>query len=181
MFDFCQRRLGMSEGAAFRRIAAARVVKRFPALLERIERGELHLSTLVLLRPHLTEANVEELAAAVLGETQRQVEELLARLAPKPDLPSAIVEVGAPSNFATPTLFAGSDASHWSSATRARIEPLSEARYSVQLTASIDLKAKLERARDLMRHRNPSGDLAVVSTRRWTSSSRSWRRSGSAK
>jgi hypothetical protein len=32
----------------------------------------------------------------------------------------------------------------------------------VQLTASAELKAKLERARDLMRHRNPSGDLAVV-------------------
>jgi len=164
MFDFCQRRLGMSEGAAFRRITAARVVKRFPALLERIEQGELHLSTLVLLRPHLTEVNVEELAAAAAGKTQRQVEELLARLAPKPDVPSAIVELGAPSNDARPTLFAGAgaEASHVPSAPRARIEPLSEARYKVQLTASAELKAKLERACDLMRHRNPSGDLAVV-------------------
>lgn len=42
------------------------------------------------------------------------------------------------------------------------IEPLSEARYKVQLTASASLKAKLDQARDLMRHRNPSGDLAVV-------------------
>jgi 5-methylcytosine-specific restriction endonuclease McrA len=162
MFDFCQRRLGMSEGAAFRRITAARMVKRFPALLGRIERGELHLSTLVLIRPHLTEVNVEELAAAVAGKTQRQVEELLARLAPKPDVPSAIVELGAPSNDARVTLFAGSDARHVPSAPRARIEPLSEARYKVQLTASAELKAKLERASDLMRHRNPSGDLAVV-------------------
>jgi hypothetical protein len=162
MFAFCQRRLGMSEGAAFRRITAARMVKRFPALLGRIERGELHLSTLVLIRPHLTEQNAEELVAAVAGKTQRQVEELLARLAPKPDVPSAIVELGAPSNDARPTLFAGPDASHVPSAPRARIEPLSEARYKVQLTASAELKAKLERARDLMRHRNPSGDLAVV-------------------
>ncbi|MEA2749576.1 MAG: hypothetical protein QOI41_3719 [Myxococcales bacterium] len=162
MFDFCQRRLGMSEGAAFRRITAARLVKRFPLLLGRIERGELHLSTLVLIRPHLTEQNVEELVAAVAGKTQRQVEELLARLAPKPDVPSAIVELGAPSNDAKPTLFAGAEASHVPSAPRARIEPLSEARYKVQLTASAELKGKLERARDLMRHRNPSGDLAVV-------------------
>ncbi|MEA2748200.1 MAG: hypothetical protein QOI41_2343 [Myxococcales bacterium] len=162
MLDFCQRRLGMSEGAAFRRITAARLVKRFPTLLGRIERGALHLSTLLLLRPHLTEQNVEELAAAVAGKTQRRVEELLARLAPKPDVPSAIVELGAPSNDARPMLFAGSDASHVPSAPRARIEPLSEARYKVQLTASAELKAKLERARDLMRHRNPSGDLAVV-------------------
>jgi hypothetical protein len=45
---------------------------------------------------------------------------------------------------------------------RARIEPLSEARYKLQLTASAALRDKLERARDLMRHRNPAGDLAVV-------------------
>jgi hypothetical protein len=47
-------------------------------------------------------------------------------------------------------------------APRARIEPLSEARYKVQLTAGAELKAKLERACDLMRHRNPTGDLAPV-------------------
>ena len=129
MFDFCQRRLGMSEGAAFRRINAARLVKRFPGLLERIERGELHLSMLVVLRPHLTESNVDELAAAVAGKTQRQVEELLARLAPKPDVPSAIVEIGAASNDVTPALFAGAGASHAANAPatpRARIEPLSD-------------------------------------------------------
>src|SRR3954463_1235987 len=53
MFDFWQRKLGMSEGAAFRRINAARLVKRFPSLLGRIEKGELHLSMLVPLRAHL--------------------------------------------------------------------------------------------------------------------------------
>src|SRR4029077_3311703 len=44
----------------------------------------------------------------------------------------------------------------------ARIEPLSAARYKLQLTASAELRDKLERARDLMRHRNPTGDLAAV-------------------
>ena len=58
MFDFCVRRLGMSEGAAYRRITAARLVRRFPCLLAVIERGELHLSTLVLLREHLNDTNV---------------------------------------------------------------------------------------------------------------------------
>jgi 5-methylcytosine-specific restriction endonuclease McrA len=163
MFDFCQRRLGMSEGAAFRRITAARLVKRFPSLLGRIERGELHLSALVLLRPHLTEKNVDELVAAVVGKTQRQIEELLVRLAPKPDVPSLIIELDAPSHASGPTLFAGAGAvPPPPGAPRARIEPLSEARYRVQLSAGAELKAKLERACDLMRHRNPSGDLAAV-------------------
>jgi hypothetical protein len=171
MFDFCQWRLGMSEGAAFRRINAARLVKRFPSLLARIEKGELHLSTLVLLRPHLTEVNVDELAASVAGRTQRQVEELLARLAPRSDVPSAIVEVVVPSDASAPTLLDAQASS--TSAPRARIEPLSEARYKVQLTADAALKAKLERACDLMRHRNPGGDLAPVIDAAMVMSSRS--------
>lgn len=161
MFDFCQRRLGMSEGAAFRRINAARLVKRFPSLLGRLEKGELSLSTLVVLRAHLTERNLDDLVAAVVGKTQRQVEEVVARLAPKPDVPSAIIELAAPSSEG-PRRFAGAPAAPPAAPPRARIEPLSEARYKVQLTASAQLKAKLERACDLMRHRNPSGDLAAV-------------------
>jgi hypothetical protein len=75
MFDFCVRRLGMSEGGAFRRINAARLVRRLPGLLGAIERGELHLSSMVLLRDHLTPANVEELVAATRGKSKREVEE----------------------------------------------------------------------------------------------------------
>jgi hypothetical protein len=141
----------MSEGAAFRRINAARLGKRFPVLLERIEKGELSLSTLVVLRAHLTEKNLDDLVAAVVGKTQRQVAELIARLAPKPDVPSAILELAAPSNEVAPPLFAGTAAPPPAAAPRARIEPLSEARYKVQLTAGAQLKAKLERACDLMR------------------------------
>jgi hypothetical protein len=219
MFDFCVRHLGMSEGGAFRRINAARLVRRFPGLLGAIERGELHLSSLVLLRDHLTEANVEELVAATRGRSKREVEELLARRAPRPDVPSTLrrlpaqrrpaasaappaasaegtqdasnappvgslaaapvgsplaspvgslapVPVGsgiaspvgslAPVTAATPLPVPGAPPA------RARIEPLSDARYKLQLTASSALRDKLERARDLMRHRNPAGDLAVV-------------------
>jgi len=44
----------------------------------------------------------------------------------------------------------------------ARIEPLAPGRYKVQLTASAELKAKLELARDLLRHTIPSGDYAAL-------------------
>ena len=36
MFEFCTRKLGLSEGEAFRRLTAARLVQRFPKLLEAI-------------------------------------------------------------------------------------------------------------------------------------------------
>jgi hypothetical protein len=42
------------------------------------------------------------------------------------------------------------------------IEPLSSERYKVQLTASAELKRKIELARDLLRHAVPQGDLATI-------------------
>src|SRR5439155_26186117 len=38
----------------------------------------------------------------------------------------------------------------------------SRERYKVQFTASAELRQKLERATNLMRHGNPSGDLSAV-------------------
>jgi hypothetical protein len=48
---------------------------------------------------------------------------------------------------------------------RQRIEPLSAERYRIVFTADASLKQKLELARDLLRHSNPSGDLAPVVSR----------------
>jgi hypothetical protein len=60
----------MTEGAAFGRINAARLTRRFPSLLGHLESGRVHLSTLVLLRDHLTESSVDELVAAAAGKKQ---------------------------------------------------------------------------------------------------------------
>ena len=43
-----------------------------------------------------------------------------------------------------------------------RVEPLSRDRFVVKLTVSREAKEKIELARDLMRHQNPRGDLAVI-------------------
>src|SRR5262245_25586094 len=56
MWDFCIRKLGLSEGETFRRLNAARLVRQFPSLLERIAGGDIHLSALHLLRDHLSES-----------------------------------------------------------------------------------------------------------------------------
>ena len=69
MFQFCVCRLGMSEDKACRRIHAARLARRFPDLLVRIERGDLTLSTIALLHDSLTEATYGELVEAAAGGT----------------------------------------------------------------------------------------------------------------
>jgi hypothetical protein len=48
---------GLCLSHPFRRVSAARLVKRFPTLLGAIERGELHLTAVLMLGPHLTAEN----------------------------------------------------------------------------------------------------------------------------
>jgi len=52
-----------------------------------------------------------------------------------------------------------------SASARPIVEPLSKARYKIQLTADKELKEKLCLARDLMRHIQPDGDLAPILSR----------------
>lgn len=167
MFDFCIRHLNMSEGAAFRRINAARLAQRFPRLLASIERGDVNLDALVLVRDHLTEANIDALVAEVARKTKREVQEIVARLAPRPDAPEILTRMPGGANVtsgsAAPDAGAGARAGAASTShPRGQIEPLGDARYKMQITASAELCAKVERARALMRHRNPSGDLSVL-------------------
>ena len=51
------------------------------------------------------------------------------------------------------------------SARSAVVEPLSAARYRIQLNASAQLKQKLDQAVELLSHSIPTGDLSVVITR----------------
>ena len=86
LFSYCTEALGMSEGAAGRRVAAARVCRRISGVFERVARGDLHLCALCALAPHLTEENAAELFGACRGKTRRQIEELLATRFPRPDV-----------------------------------------------------------------------------------------------
>src|SRR6185312_8390533 len=60
MLAYCVEKLRLSEDAAGRRIQAARVGRKFPALLPALADGRLHLTAACLLAPHLTQENVEE-------------------------------------------------------------------------------------------------------------------------
>src|SRR5262245_35738182 len=71
---------------AAKRIQAARVARRFPAVFEVVARGRIHLSGLVLLAPHLTEGAAADLLAAAEHKTKLEIERLLAERYPKSDL-----------------------------------------------------------------------------------------------
>src|SRR4051812_19494908 len=130
MLDFCMGRLGMSEGEACRRITAARAARGFPDLLVRVERGEITLSTIVLVHKHLDEATYDETIAAVAGKTKLEVLEILARRAPRPDVPTRIMPLTSEPLVAfSPPLAATA-----TPVPVAQMMPLAEARYALELT-----------------------------------------------
>ena len=61
LFAYCTDALGLSRSSAGRRIAAARVCRRFPEALARAARGELELSVLCELSRYLSSENATEL------------------------------------------------------------------------------------------------------------------------
>ena len=88
--------LRISEDAAFRRARAARLCREFPVILDHIAAGEIHLTALLLLGPHLTEENHRELLALAKHRTKREVLRLVRRIAPEPDVPASVEPLGPP-------------------------------------------------------------------------------------
>jgi len=216
MFAYAVEVLHLSEHEAYLRIACARASRRFPVLLDMLGDGRLHLSAVAKLAPHLEADNAETLLARAVHGTTRQIEELCAEVAPRPDVPSrmrklprvrprrqpgdelgtnlvpgATAEGAARSTTAARSATAGSAAnaavvttSEPTAATHAGperagtptreavpeviaparpvIAPIAPARYSVQFTASAELRDKLCRAKALLRHKDPDADLGDV-------------------
>jgi hypothetical protein len=103
LYTYCIYELRFSEDEAFRRVAAARLVRRFPALLDAVASGELHLTGLLMLGPHLTEANLKGVLARAKHRTKREVARLVRVLDPLPAVPSRIEPLGpAPARVVPP-------------------------------------------------------------------------------
>ena len=90
LFEYCVKALGLSESEAFHRLTAARISRRFPVVFAMIERREIHLTAVCQLRDYLTPENHLELVAEASHKTKVQVQELLARRFPRPDVVSRI-------------------------------------------------------------------------------------------
>ena len=90
LFEYCTQVLGMCEATATRRIRAARAARRFPVILPMLADGRLHVSAVSLLAKHLRQANVASLLAEATHQSKAQVERLVARRFPKPDVVTAV-------------------------------------------------------------------------------------------
>ena len=85
MFAYCTQVLHLSEQEAYLRITAARAAREHPVLLVLLSEGHLHLAGIAKLAPHLTRENRDALLERAVHKSKREIEELVAELAPQPD------------------------------------------------------------------------------------------------
>ena len=172
MFAFCTRSLHMSEQAAYSRIEAARLSRRFPVIIDMIGDGRLSLATVGLLAPHLSEENCELLLDGASFQSKREVERLIAALHPQPDIPAMIRALPetvdrteappmAPPQ-AAPPLSASAPPQPVPELQRQVLAPLAPRKYLLRVTINEDTQRRFEHVRDLLRHEIPDGDPAVI-------------------
>ena len=151
MFTYCSRVLHLAEHAAFNRIEAARAAGRFPIILTMLADGRIHLSAVRLLAPHLTEANHQAVLREASHKSKREIEEIVARLQPRPDVlpavrklpskhvapaavPPLVFKPAATEIECAPTGTTVGPAALPASAPRPTAEPLAPGRYKLQFT-----------------------------------------------
>jgi hypothetical protein len=184
LYDYCLKVLHLSEWEAYNRIEVARVARRFPVILDMLEEGSIHLTGVKLLAPHLTAENHRTVLASARGKSKLAIGELVARLDPRPDVPTSAVPVleftvpGPPASAlsapipSAPTPAAAAEPSHASAsippARPTTLTPLSPQRYKLQLTISRETLDKLRRAKDMLGHTVPVGDDDAILNRALT-------------
>ena len=180
MKEYCVKRMRLEEGAAFKYIRAARLSREFPAILDGIDEGRLHLSGVGELAPYLTPANADELLAAAANRSKLEIRQLLAERFPRSEM-MALVQTppaAAPGPAVTDpprvlaeaaNVTAGSrslaPARVDSRATAGSVEPMAPGRFALQVMIDRGTHEDIEYARALLGHQVPDGDLSEVHAR----------------
>lgn len=102
LFTYCTQVIHLSEHAAYLRIEAARSARKFPIILDRLAAGAVHLTAIGLLAPHLTPSNHLHVLDAAQHKSRREVEELVARLRPRLDVPAVVRKLPEPRSPVVP-------------------------------------------------------------------------------
>jgi hypothetical protein len=108
MFAYCMEVLHLSEAEAYLRIAAARASLKHPVLLAMLAEGRLHLTAINLLAPHLTRENRDGLLERATHRSKREIQEIVAEIAPRPDAPGLVRKLPERKTHSTTALLAAS-------------------------------------------------------------------------
>jgi hypothetical protein len=183
LFGYCTQALRLSKDAACNRIEAARACRRFPQILKMLSSGALSLTSIRLLGRHLTQENHERVLAKAGNRSRREIEALVAELAPRPDVPSLVRKLPNATAAAAPTRIeppvsastrlaetvpptAPAPTAAAAPLTRPGPPPvvrqLAPERYRVQFTLGAEGHARLRKLQALLRREIPDGDPGTI-------------------
>lgn len=174
LFDYCTRHLHLSERATCSRIAAARLARRFPIVLDLIAGNRVSLTAVSLLAKHLNESNYLLLLQEATHKTTHEVEVIVARISPQPDAKPMVRRITSAAEPLATMLMERENETAATASPPARpqlpaaahggfaIKPLAPERFRVQFTISGETQARLRVTQDLLRHSIPTGDLAAI-------------------
>jgi hypothetical protein len=94
LYTYCIYELRMSEDAAFRRSKAARLVREYPELRDAIAKGEIHLTGVLMVGPHLGGERHAEVIQRARFRSKRELLRLVAELDPRPEVPTLVEPIG---------------------------------------------------------------------------------------
>ena len=181
--SYCMEVLHLSEEQAYLRIHVAKVARQFPVVLEMLADGLVHLTAVHRLGPSLTAENHLSVLEEATYQSMAKVEEIVARLRPKPPVPSRVCKLSGQKSgaeegnglFETRPDFAGGE-SETEPAVTARYErghpsafsgkwgvsPLAPEMYEVRFTADQETVDALKVLQELLSHQVPNGDPATI-------------------
>ena len=184
LFEFCVHQLHLSEEAAYRRIRAARAIRKFPPLSFLLRDGKITVETTALLNPFLDGPDAAALVKSCVGLRKWQVQALLAGRRPENAKRDVIRYCGpavpasqAPPSAPAPLFEAAHPAAASVSADEAVSAPAPPAAQAlpvaptapirvhairVSFSADVEFHKMLRRAQSLLRHKYPDGRLEGV-------------------
>jgi 5-methylcytosine-specific restriction endonuclease McrA len=188
MHAYCVQALRLSESEAYKRIEVARKAREFPAIFAALEDGRLHMTAVLMLAPYLTGVRAGEMLAAAEHKTKTEIQELIAERFPRTEYLPLVQTLAAPppppvgqlapervqesstdpkpeTHHISPTVGAipaSQLAPERVPTIPTKTEPIAKERYLWQLSVGRSAQQKLERARELLSHSVPSGDMAEV-------------------
>jgi 5-methylcytosine-specific restriction endonuclease McrA len=191
LYTYCIYELRMSEDAAFRRSRAARLVREYPELRDAIAKGEIHLTGVLIIGPHLGGDRHAEILRRARFRSKRELTRLVAEIDPKPEVLALVEPIGpAPLGAATHEVFVEAlagpvrdlspgrrpedwmatnddDASHDDTCSELpdETEPQRPLQYKVQFTACQEFVDLLDEVRDLLGHDSSRPALPEIQLR----------------
>ena len=157
VFDYLHRELRLSRGAAHYRKVAARLVAKFPEVVEPLRDGRLCLTSVVQLALVMNEQNRAEVLPRFFHCSKQEAKAVAVEIKPAAVVPrrAVVTEITVPVNSVTSPVHPDELRLFRPAAARTVVEPLTSSLGRIHLTVSRAFVGKLKKARAGQSHVQP--------------------------